>query len=611
MRRLLLVLGGFLLAAACGTHGFDAFDGGGDATQGDDGALGDSSLGFGDTGGGEGGSCSSTHCSSDLHDVLCDGTNAVSQTCPPDQGCAGGTCVPACQSASANKTTIGCDYWTLYPDMYSSDYGDCLGVYIANTWGSPVTVSVEYNNQPLNGIANAARLPQGSGQAITYATLPNGQIPADEVAIVFLASTSSAPVQCPNGITPLMVTDPAIHGTGIGTAFHITTSAPVVGYQIYPYGGGNSAITSATLLLPTPAWDTNYIGVDAYSNQGPWLVIMASQDNTQVQLTPTSAVTGANGVPTIAQNKLGTITLNKGQYAQIDQAANQELNGTAIQANNPIAVFGGSTCMDVPLSMGACDAAHQQIPPVKALGHEYVGVKQRDRYTGAGNAETPPWRVVGAVDGTTLTWEPSAPTGAPSPISAGQMVEFQTGGPFVVSSQDDKHPFYMAQYMTGCTGYPGYSQTSDCRGDPEFVNMIPPQQYLNSYVLFTDPTYSETELVVTRQKDQNGFEDVTLDCAGTLTGWQNAGTSGNYQYTRVDLVTGNFQKVGNCDNGRHTMTSNGIFGVTVWGWGSAATGGQYRCTSCTGFYTQAVSYGYPAGASVQPINTVVVVPTPK
>ncbi|HEX4514893.1 MAG TPA: hypothetical protein VH054_15210, partial [Polyangiaceae bacterium] len=111
--------------------------------------------------------------------------------------------------------------------------------------------------------------------------------------------------------------------------------------------------------------------------------------------------------------------------------------------------------------------------------------------------------------------------------------------------------------------------------------------------------------------DQNGFEDVTLDCAGTLTGWQNAGTSGNYQYTRVDLVTGNFQKVGNCDNGRHTMTSNGIFGVTVWGWGSAATGGQYRCTSCTGFYTQAVSYGYPAGASVQPINTVVVVPTPK
>src|SRR5256885_1622941 len=84
--------------------------------------------------------------------------------------------------------------------------------------------------------STAARLPQGSGQSITYATLPNGQIPANEVAIVFLAHTSTAPVKCPNGITPLMTTDPATHGTGIGKAFHITTSAPVAGYQIYPYG---------------------------------------------------------------------------------------------------------------------------------------------------------------------------------------------------------------------------------------------------------------------------------------------------------------------------------------------------------------------------------------
>ena len=515
--------------------------------------------------------------------------------------------MPACQSASANKTTIGCDYWTMYPDMYSSDIGDCYAVYIANTWGSPVSVNVEYNNQTLSNVAAASRLPTGSGQSIVYSPLPNGQIPANDVAIIFLAATPNAPVQCPTGITPAMTTDPATHGTGIGKAFHITTSAPVVGYQIYPYGGGNSAITSATLLLPTPAWDTNYIGADAYINVAPWMVVMAASDNTQVQLTPTSAIAGGNGVPAIAQNKLGTINLNKGQYVQFVQPSGSELNGTAIQANNPIAVFGGTTCMDVPASAGACDAAHQQIPPVKALGHEYVGVKHRDRY--ANTPESPPWRLIGAVDGTTLTWEPSKPTGAPATLSAGQMVEFATGGPFVVKSQDDQHPFYAAQYMTGCTAYWGSS--GDCRGDPEYVNVIPPQQYLASYVLFTDPTYPETELVVTREKGTNGFVDVTLDCAGTLTGWQPVGSSGNYEYTRVDLVTGNFAKVGNCDNGRHTMSSTLPFGVTVWGWGSVATGGQYRCTNCSGFYTQAVSYGYPAGASVQPINTVVVIPTPK
>ena len=68
---------------------------------------------------------------------------------------------------------------------------------------------------------------------------------------------------------------------------------------------------------------------------------------------------------------------------------------------------------------------------------------------------------------------------------------------------------------------------------------------------------------------------MTLDCLGTrLTGWAAVGTSGKYQYTRIDLVTGNFTKVGNCDNGLHQMSSAGAFGLTVWGWGSAATGGS-------------------------------------
>ena len=47
---------------------------------------------------------------------------------------------------------------------------------------------------------------------------------------------------------------------------------------------------------------------------------------------------------------------------------------------------------------------HQQIPPVKALGHEYVAVRYRNRLSTLD--EAPPWRIVGAVDGTTLTYDP-------------------------------------------------------------------------------------------------------------------------------------------------------------------------------------------------------------
>ena len=180
-------------------------------------------------------------------------------------------------------------------------------------------------------------------------------------------------------------------------------------------------------------------------------------------------------------------------------------------------------------------------------------------------------------------------------IDSGKMVMFDASGPFLVRSQDDKHPFFFASYMTSCT-VPGLAPPLGCAGDPEFVNVIPPDQYLASYIFFTDPTYPETNLVFVRKKASDGsFKDVQLDCIGALSGWQ--AVNADYEYTRVDLIKGNFEKQGKCDNGRHEATSAARFGLTVWGWGSDIT---------SSFQTRAVSYAYPAGASVQPINDVVV-----
>jgi hypothetical protein len=168
----------------------------------------------------------------------------------------------------------------------------------------------------------------------------------------------------------------------------------------------------------------------------------------------------------------------------------------------------------------------------------------------------------------------------------------------VVRSQDTEHPFYVAAYMTGGGAFSG-------RGDPEFVNVIPSAQYLQDYVFFTDPTYPETNLVFIRKRGPSGFADVTLECAGVLTGWQPAGNS-DYEFVRYDLSTGNFQGNGSCNNGVNRATSALPFGLTVWGWGSEVTGSQG-----TPGYSQYVSYAYPAGASVQSINTVVVPPVPR
>jgi hypothetical protein len=196
--------------------------------------------------------------------------------------------------------------------------------------------------------------------------------------------------------------------------------------------------------------------------------------------------------------------------------------------------------------------------------------------------------MVGAVDGTALTYDPPI-AGAPTSIDTGKVVDFEATDGFVVKSQDAAHPFFIAQTMSGCQVK---STASASLGDEEYVNVLPPAQFLNGYLFFTDPTYKTTNLVVTRVKTANGFSDVEIDCLGKLSDWKAIGTSDTYEATTVDLLRDGAAN-GTCQNGPHTVKSKGPVGITVWG---------------LDYYA---SYAYPAGGSIATINTVVVPPVPR
>jgi hypothetical protein len=175
--------------------------------------------------------------------------------------------------------------------------------------------------------------------------------------------------------------------------------------------------------------------------------------------------------------------------------------------------------------------------------------------------------------------------------------------------------------MTGGAGF-GDVDGGFGEGDPEFVNVLSPRQYLPRYTFFTDPTYPETNLVLVRQRDAvtGVFPDVTLDCAGLLGGWAPAGTGGGYEFTRLDLSSGDFVGQNGCDNGVHVITGAlpdigdagpppvPRFGVTIWGWGNPITwapdnGGSDEANPK---FTRWVSYAYPAGANIAKLNNVYV-----
>ena len=548
-------------------------------------------------------------CSNDLHDVV-DANGNLVQMCGSDQGCSNGMCVPACQAAAASKGNVACDFVVAAPSFYADIAPPCWAVFLANNWPHDAKITVQWNGMNFDA-TKFGRIPDGTPNAASWQPVPATGLPSNKVAVLFIeqdpSSVNGTPLVCP--VTPAVsqMYGTAVYNgmggmdTGTGHAWHISTDIPVSAYDILPYGGAKSYLPSAELILPTSAWGTNYISVLPVPSDGPpWGQIVASQAGTHVKIVPTVALPAGSGVAAAPQNMVTSYTLNAGEYIQWQwpfSAAGPDMTGTIISSDKPVEFTGGTGYLctnaqgiqSTTSTYGGCDSGHQMIPPITAMGSQYVAPPYATRMASMA-PESIEYRFVGMVAGTKLTYDPPQ-TGAPTMLGVGQIAQFETTQAFVVSSQDNKHPFYVGQYMSGCGVMGGSRPPGGCLGDEEFVNILPPAQWLSKYVFFTDPTYPTTNLVLVREKTANGFQDVTVDCIGKVTGWQKVDNKGNFQITNVDLLRGT--PIGSCTNGGHVATSKGPFGLMVWGLDDAS------------------SYAYPAGGNVAPINTVVVPPNPQ
>lgn len=607
-QRLAFALASLALLASC-SPGVDGFGGNGSGTgltagnngpggpNGTNGSFGNNTAGTGQVTG---------TCSADLQGiVLSDGTT---QPCPPDQGCFGGACIPACEAAAQSKGSIGCDFYAPDPPfVYNGSgqpipiYGPCYAVFLANTWTRPARLTLERGGTMLD-VTSSARIPVTNGGTTSYQPLPAEGLPPDQVAILFLSHQPGVQnignsLECP--VQPAVIGDAAPSGTNRGQAFRLTSDTPLSSYDILPYGGALSFLPSASLLFPSTSWGTNFV---VTAPRTPlqvgqlWMQVVGAEDNTTITVSPASSMPGSGSVPALNQGQVTTTTVNRGE---IVQWLGGDPRGTVIQTDKPVGLYTGSTYLGVQtatMGPGGQDSAHQQMPHVQALGSEYVGAGIVTRLASL-QPESVAYQVMGTVDGTTLTWEPSVPNGAPTTLNVGQVVEFESTTPFVVRSQDEQHPFTLTQYMSGT------SQTgtrTDCvtlgqpcgLGDEEWINLTPPVQFLQRYVFFTDPTYGTTNLVVIRKRLAGGFADVNLECLGPITGWQPVGSSGDYEYAHVDLIRRGVPS-GNCGTSRHEANSAAPFSVVVWGTDAYA------------------SYGYQAGGNIGSVNTVEVPPVPQ
>jgi|694.fasta_scaffold03172_10 gliding motility-associated-like protein len=213
-------------------------------------------------------------------------------------------------------------------------------------------------------------------------------------------------------------------------------------------------------VLPEQSIGTSY-RVDAYKGLPNFtnlhrseLLIIATQDGTQVRITPTANTTGGRpaGVPF-------TVDLNAGQTYQVQALSDvADLTGTLIEGTDlsgpcrPFAVIGGSMCASVPGGCSACDALFEQLMPRNTWGTRFFTVP-------VNGTTSVTYRIMADQNGTVVT----IGAGAPITLNAGQQHEVNgTNTPVCIQAN---RPISVAQFLEGyaCAG----------NGDPSMFILSP------------------------------------------------------------------------------------------------------------------------------------------
>lgn len=211
--------------------------------------------------------------------------------------------------------------------------------------------------------------------------------------------------------------------------------------------------SESTAVLPESTIGNEYIlsaFVDANGFSPSELVVVATQDNTEVAITPTATTTMGNsvGIPF-------TILLNEGQTYQVK--AEQDLTGTAIRSlgGEKIAVFGGAQQANVSICNGADNHIYEQNWPISLWADLFYFVPFKDQ---GGDV----LQIVAATDNTTIFFDCSEIT----TLDQGAYYSGRLSDPTVITA-------------TGDVAIMQLNESQSCNasgiGDPTMVQVSPAQ----------------------------------------------------------------------------------------------------------------------------------------
>ena len=466
------------------------------------------------------------------------------EQCEKGGTCVEGICISACDVDLKNATYRGCEYFAV--DLDNIEGGQFEPVAVV------VSVPPEVEN------ANVTVTDMSTGTALTAAEMG--------ALSTIVASGSLGIFELPAG-SDLDGTQQAIR------SFHIETSAPATVHQFNPLNGEEVYTNDASLLLPSAIGGQEYFvmswGLRKDSSntlRGFASVIATEEGYTQVKVTPRAAVAASDdsSVQALEPGLTYTFELVQGEVLNLEATGEQgdDLTGTYVTSDQPIVVFGGHECANVPLGITACDHLEQQLVPVTAWGKRYIvdQFKPRDPNGSAFDVV----RVLAGDNDVLVTTTPPQPGYEQFLLQPGAYVTFTISGNVDI---DATGPILVGHFMTG-SSYPGHIKTCENTGvgDPALTLTVPTVQFLDEYTVLTPPGYLQNYLNITSPPGANILVD-GVPLSSPL----------------IQVAPGIDWAVAQhpVEPGVHTVTAAKKIGLTAYG---------YDCD---------VSYAYPGGLRLQ------------
>lgn len=417
-------------------------------------------------------------------------------------------CIPFLSLAAADSS--GTDFWIAFPTNAPPNDEIVLSLVITsavNTTGS-ITNATLGINLPFNVTAGAA----------TTVTIPN-------TAIVDALDT--------------------IEQKGL----HVVANQPVTVsvFNRRPFS------SDGYLALPVDAIGTEYF-LGAWGtglSYGTSLVVLGTEDNTTVtfQLTADAGARTA-GVPF-------NVVLDAGQTIFFHNSdSTQDLAGSRIVADRPVAVFGGHACAEVPVDgWPSCDYVVEQMMPVPSHGTSfYLLPFIRTQFYDV-------FRVIAASDDTEVYVDGVLR----ATLQSGEVYDDIISDPLHVLTT---RPAAVYQFASG----DGDDQQAVEDIDPLMMTVLPTSAWQSSYTFATETVGWSTSRV-TIVAPASAVGSVLLD--GALVD--------PAQFTPIGTTAFSGAQI-QVTHGAHRVTASAPIGVHVYG------------------LAQAEGYGYPAGVLAAPLQ---------